>query len=130
MLEDGDQLVAKWQVPKGAFVKRIFDETMQSHVAEFNSKGTSGVSLRLKPGMELVFSMDLLFLEKNGSSLIINVEDRDQSKVFPIIFTCTSTLIAVEDLNTTYGLGPCETWIRLTRDLFIDLLKGNIQSGR
>ena len=39
ILEDGANLMAKWQVPSGAYVKRVFDEEMQSHVAEFNSRG-------------------------------------------------------------------------------------------
>jgi heparosan-N-sulfate-glucuronate 5-epimerase len=40
LLEDGDTVNAKWQVPKGAYVKRVFDEAVQSNVAEFNSRGT------------------------------------------------------------------------------------------
>nr|CAG4641504.1 EOG090X0272 [Eurycercus lamellatus] len=39
LLDDGKVLAAKWQVPKGAYVKRIFDEEKQSHVVEFNSRG-------------------------------------------------------------------------------------------
>lgn len=85
--------------------------------------------MRLKPGTELVLSMDILFLETNGS-LTVNVEDRDRNQVFPVTFTCSPTLIAVQDAQTTYGLGPCRTWTRLKRDLFVDLLKGNVLAGR
>ena len=40
LLEDGDAVAAKWHVPKGAYVKRVYDEAVQSNVAEFNSRGT------------------------------------------------------------------------------------------
>jgi len=42
LLEDGDEVVAKWQVPKGAYIKRkVYNDVIQSDVAEFNSRGES-----------------------------------------------------------------------------------------
>lgn len=32
--------------------------------------------------------------------------------------------------STNYGMGSCQTWNRLTRDLHIDLIKGHVLSGR
>ena len=39
MLEDGSGYTAKWQVPKGAFVKRHYDQSSQNNVLEFDSQG-------------------------------------------------------------------------------------------
>lgn len=39
ILEDGNLLTAKWQVPKGAYIKRNYDEEKHTHVLEFNSRG-------------------------------------------------------------------------------------------
>ena len=38
--------------------------------------------------------------------------------------------ITGQQFTTVYGMGPCQKWIRLTRDLFIDLVKGHAISGR
>lgn len=96
----------------------------------FFLKGSSGISLRLKPGAELVLSLDILFQGTSGS-LTIYLENKDKKgELFPVIFSCSSTLIEVEDRTTIYGLGSCQKWTKLTRDLFIDLLKGHVLSGR
>nr|CAG4643050.1 EOG090X0272 [Ilyocryptus agilis] len=128
-IEDGATLAAKWQVPRGAYVKRYYDETVESHVVEFHSRGTSGLGLRLKPGTEMVFGVDLKFNGSNGS-LTIFIEDRDNSQVFPISFVCSPVLIDIKNSKTIYGLGSCQTWTRLTRDLYVDLVKGHVLSGR
>lgn len=39
ILEDGNLVTAKWQVPKGASVKRNYDYEKFTHVLEFNSHG-------------------------------------------------------------------------------------------
>lgn len=58
-----------------------------------------GITLRLKPATELVFSIDIFFQGTNGS-LTIFLEDRDKSLVYPISFTCSSILIDVQQ-NTS-----------------------------
>nr|CAG4638290.1 EOG090X0272 [Cyclestheria hislopi] len=129
VLENGDSVGARWQVPKGSYVKRANDITLNSNVVEFYSKDSSGISLRLKPGTELIWNMDLLFHEPNGS-VTLYVEDRDKGQFYSIIFTCTPTLIAVEDQNIIYGMGSCQTWNKLSRDLYVDLIKGHVIAGR
>lgn len=129
-MEDGYAVQAKWQSPKGGFIRRHFNASLQTHVVEFNSRSSSGISLRLKPGAELVLSLDILFQGTSGS-LTIYLENKDKKgELFPVIFSCSSTLIEVEDRTTIYGLGSCQKWTKLTRDLFIDLLKGHVLSGR
>lgn len=39
VLEDGNLLTARWQVPKGASVTRNYDNDKFTHVMEFNSRG-------------------------------------------------------------------------------------------
>jgi len=130
IMEDGYVTQAKWQIPKGAFVRRHFNASLQTHVVEFNSRSSAGISLRLKPGSELVMNVDVIFYGTNGS-LTFYLENKDKKgDVFPITFSCSSTLIAVEDKTTIYGIGSCQKWTKLTRDLFIDLLKGHVLSGR
>lgn len=38
VLEDGNLFTAKWQVPKGAHVKRKYDSEKLTNVLEFNSQ--------------------------------------------------------------------------------------------
>nr|CAG4635983.1 EOG090X0272 [Eubosmina coregoni]SVE69666.1 EOG090X0272 [Eubosmina coregoni] len=119
IFEDGNTLLGKFQIPSGGFVRRNFDEELNSHVVDFNSR-------------DLVFGIDILFQGTNGS-LTIFLEDRDRSLVYPISFTCSSILIDVQQNSSNqilYGMGPCGKWTRLTRDLFIDLVKGHAISGR
>lgn len=103
-------------------------------------------------------SVDVHFQNDNGS-LTVLVEDRDRAQVFPVSYTCSNVLVeavntsrfnrsdrfnrllgrynypknllcAGWNVSTIYGMGPCQKWTRLTRDLFIDLLKGHVLSGR
>jgi len=130
ILEDGYSVTAKWQVPRGAFVRRTYNTTHKSHLVEFNSRDSAGISLRLKPGTELVMSLNVFFQGINGS-LTIYLENREKNReIFPITFLCSSTLIEIVDKSIVYGLGSCQKWITFTRDLFIDLLKGHILLGR
>ncbi len=39
ILEDGNMLTAKWQVPKGAYIKRKYDSAKLTRVLEFHSRG-------------------------------------------------------------------------------------------
>jgi len=96
----------------------------------FVSKGSGGVSLRLKPGSELVLSVDIHFYGTNGSLTVYLENKEKKGEVYPITFSCSSTLIEVDDKATIYGMGSCQKWTKLTRDLFIDLLKGHVLSGR
>lgn len=176
VLEDGNFLSAKWQVPKGAYIKRYYENAKSTHVLEFNSHGeiskefrlksypvnltfvsdSFGISLRLKQGTDLVFNIDVRLLSRN-SSLTLFVEDRDRSQIFPITYLCSSILIEAHNsskcviinfilrsflkirfllckpgssYSTNYGMGSCQNWIQLTRDLHIDLIKGHVLSGR
>ena len=120
IFEDGNTLLGKFQIPSGGFVRRNFDEELNSHVVDFNSRGifyyyykkvmytililfcrfllyedSPGITLRLKPVIDLVFGIDILFQGTNGS-LTIFLEDRDRSLVYPISFTCSSILIDVQ----------------------------------
>lgn len=96
-------------------------------------------------------SLNVLF-ESDNSTLTILVEDRDRAQVFPVSYTCSTVLIEAFNtsnssffrarqfyltysslggsMSTVYGMGPCQKWTHLTRDLFIDLIKGHILSGR
>ncbi len=38
-MEDGNMFTAKWQVPKGAYIRRNYDSAKLTHVLEFNSRG-------------------------------------------------------------------------------------------
>nr|SVE79356.1 EOG090X0272 [Daphnia magna] len=133
ILEDGNLVTAKWQVPKGASVKRNYDYEKFTHILEFNSHDSTGISLKLRQGIDLVLSFDLRFLSMNGS-LTIFLEDRDRSKIFPVSFVCSPVLIHVFNssgsYSTNYGLGSCQNWNQLTRDLHVDLVKGHVLSGR
>nr|CAG4646858.1 EOG090X0272 [Megafenestra aurita]SVE92256.1 EOG090X0272 [Megafenestra aurita] len=133
VLEDGNFLSAKWQVPKGAYIKRYYENAKSTHVLEFNSHDSFGISLRLKQGTDLVFNIDVRLLSRN-SSLTLFVEDRDRSQIFPITYLCSSILIEAHNssssYSTNYGMGSCQNWIQLTRDLHIDLIKGHVLSGR
>nr|CAG4636821.1 EOG090X0272 [Ceriodaphnia reticulata]SVE72802.1 EOG090X0272 [Ceriodaphnia reticulata] len=132
-VEDGSLFTAKWQVPKGAYIKRNYDDGKHTHVLEFNSRDSPGISLRLKQGTDLVLSFDVRFFAIN-SSLTFFLEDRDRSQIFPVSFTCSSVLIEAHNssgsYSTNYGMGNCQSWNRLTRDLHIDLVKGHVLSGR
>ena len=46
IMEDGYVIQAKWQIPKGAFVRRHFNSSLQTHIMEFNSRG-NGYNLAL-----------------------------------------------------------------------------------
>nr|SVE76253.1 EOG090X0272 [Daphnia longispina] len=133
ILEDGNMLTAKWQVPKGAYIKRKYDSAKLTRVLEFHSRDGPGISLRLKQGTDLVLSFDLRFLSTNGS-LTFFLEDRDRSQIFPVSFTCSSVLVEAHNssgnYSTIYGMGDCQNWKKFTRDLHIDLVKGHVLSGR
>nr|CAG4650783.1 EOG090X0272 [Simocephalus serrulatus]SVE94105.1 EOG090X0272 [Simocephalus serrulatus] len=133
ILEDGNLITAKWQVPKGAYIRRNYDDSKVTHLLEFNSRDSPGIFLRLKQGTDLVLSIDVRFLTGN-SSLTLFLEDRDRSQIFPVSYTCSPVLIEVYNssgsYSTNYGMGSCQTWNRLTRDLHIDLIKGHVLSGR
>ena len=76
-----------------------------------------------------MISVDILLYTAN-SSLTFLIEDKDRLQIFPVTFACSPTLIDVYDVNTTYGMGSCRRWIKLTRDLYVDLFKGHALSGR
>lgn len=157
ILEDGQDVGGKWQVPRGAYVKRLFDQDVQSNLIEFNSRDTNGITLRLKPLQDVVLSLDIR-LEGSNSSMTIWLEDRDRSQSFPVVFSCATTtliesfnsskdpstdsihsersvtsasfVLLAGNVSTIYGMGPCGKWAKLSRDLFIDLVKGHVLAGR
>ena len=99
VLEDGQDNSGKWQVPRGAYVKRLYDQDVGSHLIEFNSRDTTGITLRLKPAQELVMSVDVR-LEGFNSSITIWMEDRDRSQSYPVIFSC-ATNVLMQSFNTS-----------------------------
>nr|CAG4649138.1 EOG090X0272 [Scapholeberis mucronata]SVE93483.1 EOG090X0272 [Scapholeberis mucronata] len=133
IFEDASVNTAKWQIPKGASVKRQYDHLKKTNVLVFNSLATAGIFLRLKQGNDLVLSVDVRMFSVN-SSITVFLEDRDRSQIFPISYTCSSMLIEAKNASggfaTIYGMGSCQSWNRLTRDLYIDLVKGHALSGR
>lgn len=71
---------------------------------------------------DYVMTVDVFFIS-NGS-LTVSVETRS-GQTFNIHYVLTSTLIAMENTDIFYGLGPERNhWIHLARDIKIDLQKG------
>ncbi|XP_059478168.1 D-glucuronyl C5-epimerase B [Neocloeon triangulifer] len=116
-LEDGgDSASAKWISASSSSFKRISDSERQSKVLLFTGR------LHTVTAADLPYlDVDVLF--KANSSLWVAVEQKGQP-TRRIHYVCGQDRpVWADGRDAFYGMGSCGRWIRLSRDLALDLHK-------
>lgn len=117
-------MTAEWHVPSDSAFARELDQRTRSHIVTFATTNTyeNAVSLSLDQVLDLVLSIDLML--KPNSSLMVTLQIRETKMTYRIHYVVGDVMLGVQDDNFFYGIGPANTWKRLTRDLLTDLTKG------
>ncbi|XP_063781594.1 D-glucuronyl C5-epimerase isoform X2 [Pseudophryne corroboree] len=121
--ESIDGVQGMWTVPKGASVTSVYDKTRGSHVRHFVvPENSEGAWLPLGNTRDFILSLDLKFLTNGSVSVVLETTEKNQ--LFTIHYVTNTQLIAFQNHDIFYGIGPRTTWSTLTRDLLTDLKKG------
>ncbi|XP_065564890.1 D-glucuronyl C5-epimerase B-like isoform X2 [Artemia franciscana] len=132
VLEDGDRTKALWFVADGASFTRKFLTDINNFVIEFNTQeslNSKGIELKLSESLtDFILNLNLKF-ESNGSVEVI-VEDKEKKSNFHLFYVCSDLWITSKGNKIFHGLGDCNSWRRLTRDLLVDLQKGQSLSEK
>lgn len=107
---------------------RVLDKDSLSHVVEFKTSGTAedqGVAFALKKEHhDLSLSFDLRVILNVSLSVVLSAGDGDTSSLYGVHYIMTDTHVTADDHDIYYGIGTGHSWMRINRDLGIDLVKG------
>uniref|UniRef100_A0A147BGL5 heparosan-N-sulfate-glucuronate 5-epimerase n=1 Tax=Ixodes ricinus TaxID=34613 RepID=A0A147BGL5_IXORI len=108
---------------------RFVDDTAQSHVVEFTTSGTAedqGVAFALRKELyNLTLSVDLRVIFNGSLSVVLTAGGGGgKPSLYGVHYIMTDTHLAVDDRDIYYGIGTSRSWMHLTRDLGVDLVKG------
>lgn len=128
VMEDGDEEdVADWARPdERARMHLVKDDTRGNNVVEFSASESlrnPGLVMMADEKEDFVMTVDIRFTS-NGS-LTVTVETQG-GQLFNIHYIQNNLLIGMEGSDIFYGVGNQRRgqWIRLARDIKIDLQKG------
>lgn len=112
-----------------ASYSRLRDDETEGHVFEFRTSGTAqdqGVAFALKRECyNLTLSVDLRVILNGSLSVVLTAGSTDKPSLYGVHYIMTDTHLAVEDHDVYYGIGTHRSsWMHLTRDLAVDLVKG------
>ncbi|KAK8779584.1 hypothetical protein V5799_019071 [Amblyomma americanum] len=84
-----------------------------------------GVAFALKQECyNLTLSVDLRVILNGSLSVVLTAGSTDKPSLYGIHYIMTDTHLAMDDHDVYYGIGTRRSWMRLTRDLAVDLVKG------
>ncbi|KAL3215840.1 hypothetical protein MRX96_033449 [Rhipicephalus microplus] len=111
-----------------ASYSRLRDDETEGHVFEFRTSGTAqdqGVAFALKQECyNLTMSVDLRVILNGSLSVVLTAGSADKPSLYGVHYIMTDTHLAVDDHDVYYGIGTQRSWMHLTRDLAVDLVKG------
>lgn len=126
VIEDADQVLAEWQVPKESNLTRSpLAEAPHTSVVSFETslRYESAIVLTMDHVLDLVLGIDLNL--KMNSSFSVTVQNRETQKEYHLHYIVADLMINVQDDNFYYGIsGNGTQWKHLTRDILVDLQKG------
>ncbi|KAK6634744.1 hypothetical protein RUM43_012146 [Polyplax serrata] len=131
ILEDGNNNLAAWEITDGDEIfKRVESDKSQNWIVEFKTSDspTSQVFLKLDHVVDLVLQVDIKLL--SNSSLTVTLESRDSKELFYLHYISSDVHISVVNEHTYHGVGMQSRWIKITRDLIIDVQKGIAVQGK
>lgn len=123
-IEDGDKELGKWVVPNGSNIIRNYDDSAMSKVMNFTTLDSFSSGVRLKMDHVLDFVMSLSIALSPNSSFTVILQNREKQGIYNLHYVASDILITAQEENIYHGIGTSENWVRITRDLIIDLQKG------
>uniref|UniRef100_A0A1B6CJP8 heparosan-N-sulfate-glucuronate 5-epimerase n=1 Tax=Clastoptera arizonana TaxID=38151 RepID=A0A1B6CJP8_9HEMI len=124
VLEDGSSMTPDWIVDSNSVISRSFAPEYNSKVLRYQSD--TGIKLMVDTVLDFVLSLDLKLSAADNSSFIVVLQSREKKQTWNLHYICSQQIIFAKDQDIYYGLG-CDqnsSWLKLTRDLLVDLQKG------
>ncbi|KAK7604058.1 hypothetical protein V9T40_004331 [Parthenolecanium corni] len=126
VLEDGD-IHANWLVPHvDAEVKYVRDIEINSSVMCFSSVLGNPVTLHSNITLPIL-SLNLQLKPDNASRFTVTLENVLEKRTYRVHFICNENYIWANAQDVYYGIlcpKNSKKWIKLSRDIFIDVQKG------
>ncbi|KAL0268106.1 UNVERIFIED_CONTAM: hypothetical protein PYX00_010175 [Menopon gallinae] len=131
IIEDGGKEMANWQPSNtGATFNRVVQPDGDGNlVLEFQTSDSlaSQVVLQLDHVLDLIFQVDIKL--SLNSSLTVTLQSRDSREIFYLHYIASDLHISAQNEHTYHGLGS-NRWVKITRDLVMDIQKGIIFQGK
>lgn len=124
VMEDADKELAKWFIPDGAAISRVYQLQFNSRVLKFSTSDvySNGISLKLDHVLDFVMNVNILL--RGNSSFSVILQNREKKEVYNLHYVVSDVLITTQDRNIYHGIGISQGWHQITRDLIVDLHKG------
>lgn len=126
VLEDADRDFADWQSSADASFSRGLQPSSVNHVLTFRTaeNANSCVRLELDHVLDLTMQVDLKLMP--NSSLTVTLRSRDTDEEFYLHYIASDLHISAQKEHTYHGVGRSVGWVRITRDLVVDVTKGSL----
>ncbi|XP_051548515.1 D-glucuronyl C5-epimerase B-like [Myxocyprinus asiaticus] len=123
MSEEREGGSSQWVIPKGCSLSKLQDQSRTGFVHHFVTvENSDGVSLLLDNPKDFVLTFDVKFLSNGSVSVVL--ETTEKGAPYTIHYITSPLLLSFKDREVFYGIGPCASWITVSRDLVTDLRKG------
>lgn len=130
VLEDADRDFADWQSSADASFSRGLQPSSVNHVLTFRTAENekSYVKLEMDHVLDLTMQVDLKLMP--NASLTVVLRSRDTDEIFHLHYIASVLDISAQKEHTYHGVGRSSEWVRITRDLVVDITKGSLYQNK
>lgn len=94
IIDDSEQDVANWIVPKFAIFDRIYDNPLNTKIIKFSTFDTVGIYLKMDHVLYFVISLDVML--KSNSSLTVTLENRESKETYNLHYITSDIWITAQ----------------------------------
>ncbi|XP_022251694.1 D-glucuronyl C5-epimerase-like isoform X2 [Limulus polyphemus] len=106
-------------------LKRVLEKTTQKKVLEFKTDGSdtdSGLTITSKEDSNhMILTFDLMM--KANVTLSVTILGGKRT-IYKLHYVMTDSLLSAHENEIFFGIGTSKDWMKITRDLIVDLQKG------